>query len=1024
MPLPQIIHVPEQGQLIQLRHRSWLVQDIIVDTQTSPDTGISHKVILECLDDDQIGQSLHVIWEHEVSPQVYQGQGLPQLVEWDSPNFLNSLLTSVNWSSSSALERIAVQSPFYAAIDIEEYQLEPVVRALSIPRVNLLIADDVGLGKTIEAGLVIQELLSRRRIRRIMVVCPASLQHQWQDEMREKFRLDFQIIDRNSIQRLRREFGMHVNPWSSYPRLITSMDFLKREQPLRLFRESLQQHDSPLRDWDLLVVDEAHNVAPSGRSSYAIDSDRTRMMRAIADHFEHRLFLTATPHNGFTESFTALLELLDPLRFSRGPIIDSAQVQTIMIRRLKDDIKTALGHRQFAERSIQALPVGLCLEETEIYQLLDTYTQSRLERLEWAESMPVRFALTMLKKRLLSCPRAFRHSLNTHMKTLGAPDEVGPDKMLLERMTQRVNEDWADDEEKELAEDDALIESSRFFTDLTPEERNYLQSMDKMIDNLEKDTKLDTLLEWIDTHLCPSGEWNDERLVLFTEYKHTLDYLNEQLGKRYGEDRLLSLYGGMTMTDREVIKEAFQAHPSEYPVRILVATDAASEGLNLQNHCRYLVHYEIPWNPNRMEQRNGRIDRHGQKAESVTIYHFLFDDNADSRFLQTVIDKVQTIRADLGSVGDVIAAQVEKAMLGGKKPLALPEERRALAQDVVRGEVLTESRVRDIRRQMDRAREDLSINPETMAMVLDSALRLLNHDGLQPATDPDLEGKAYRLRSLPPGWKTSEKTLKDTHGRWRDITFDHDIARDRRDLTLLHLNHPLMRQAIGTFRARVWSDGDESGLNRVSYRVVRDLSVPVVLAYGRLVAVGSLSQRLHESVVCVGGEIEGDTIYQLSQEDIKRLLEHQYEFPPIPKPLGDDLRRLFRSHERQLIKMLETEEKTQTELLSDLAAQRADKDASAIQQLIDERIKELRSRIRKETKDTKPEYQLELFDRDEYLQYQEDMKWLQQKLTQLQERKKIEPDRIRQGYQLKTVRIFPLAVLYLLPENMLNEGGR
>ena len=176
-----------------------------------------------------------------------------------------------------------------------------------MPRVNLLIADDVGLGKTIEAGLVLQEMLSRQRIRRVMIVCPASLQRQWQEEMVAKFQLPFEIIDRDAIQRLRREYGSHVNPWNTFPRLITSMDFLKQEQVLALFRNSLQNADgrSPLRDWDMLIVDEAHNVAPSGRKTYIRDSDRTRLMRAIVDHFEHRLFLTATPHNGYTESFTA-----------------------------------------------------------------------------------------------------------------------------------------------------------------------------------------------------------------------------------------------------------------------------------------------------------------------------------------------------------------------------------------------------------------------------------------------------------------------------------------------------------------------------------------------------------------------------------------------------------------------------------------------------------------------------------------------------------------------------------------------
>lgn len=1013
--------VPEQGQLVQLRQRFWLVQDVIAHAPPSNNELHSHHILLECLDDDRLGETLNVIWEHEIGPQVYEGQGLPQPVIWDRADQFDAFIAAIRWSSSSVLERAGVQAPFHAAIDIEEYQLEPVVRALSMPRVNLLIADDVGLGKTIEAGLVMQEMLARKRIRRILVICPASLQKQWQEEMAEKFRLEFQIVDRDSIQRLRREYGMHVNPWASYPRLITSMDFIKREQPLRLFREGLQQEGSPLRDWDLLIVDEAHNVSPSGRSTYSVDSDRTRMMRAIADHFEHRLFLTATPHNGYTESFTALLELLDPLRFSRSHEVNAEQVQQIMVRRLKDQILTALGHRRFAKREVSALSVDLSTRERELYERLDGYTHSRLHRLEWAESLPVRFALTMLKKRLLSSPQAFTHSLNTHLETLGAPESARPDATLLERMTQRVNEDWADDEEKTLAEDDALVESSRFFTDLTHEEQGLLRDMKRMTGQVP-DSKLAKLIDWVDSSLRTNGDWNGERLVLFTEYKDTLDYLVQQLTERYGNAHLLSLYGGMTMGDREAIKAAFQADPSEHPVRILVATDAASEGLNLQNHCRYLIHYEIPWNPNRMEQRNGRIDRHGQKAEAVFVYHFIHTDHADSHFLQTVVDKVQTMREDLGSVGDVIAAQVEEAMLGGKRELNIPEMRRKLAHDVVRGELLTENRVRQIRREMEHTREALSIKPNTLALVLNEALKLHHHEGLGAATDPHLEGRAYRLRNLPASWRKAGETLSDGQGRRLDITFAHEIVRNRRDLTLLHLNHPLMKQAIGTFRARVWAEAGDGGLARVSYRVVDDLSVPVVLAFGRLVAVGSLSQRLHESVLCVGGEIEGQALYPLATNEIERLLDLPFTFPSIPREVGDDLRRLFLYHERALQNLLREEEEHQKQQLGHLAEQRAGEDAEAIQMLIDERIKELRERIRKEQRDVKPLYQLELFDRDEFLQYEEDLRWLRQKLEQLQQRRKTEPQRLRDSYRLRSVRVFPLAVLYLLPNNLF--GGR
>lgn len=1011
--------IPEQGQLIQVRKRFWQVQDVIPYTTTDSSATL-HHLRLECLDDDYLGESLNVIWEREIDPKIFEAQELPDLNGWDSPARFEAFLTAIRWSSVSLLERDTIQAPFHAAIDIEEYQLEPVVRALTMPRANLLIADDVGLGKTIEAGLVIQEMLARRRIRRILIVCPASLQRQWQEEMRDKFQLSFEIIDRDTVQQLRREYGIHVNPWTSSSRLITSMDFLKREQPLRLFEESLQSQKSLLRDWDLLIVDEAHNVAPSGRQHYAVDSDRTKMLRRIADHFEHRLFLTATPHNGFTESFTALLELLDPIRFSRGPDINREQVEQVMVRRLKEEIKGKLGQRKFAERVVQPLEVDLPASERQVNELLESYTDSRLKRLAQADSMPVRFALTMLKKRLLSSPRAFKSSLATHFKTLGAAYEEAPDLKLVERMAQRVDEDWANDEEKKLREEDALIESSRFFSELTSQERHWLQTMDTQASHPnQSDAKANALLNWIENHLRDGKGWNRERLIIFTEYKDTLDYLKDILAELYGEERLLSLVGGMNLSDREAIKTAFQTNPDENPIRILIATDAASEGLNLQAYCRYLIHYEIPWNPNRMEQRNGRIDRHGQKAEEVNIFHFLYADHEDSHFLKTVVEKVQTMREDLGSVGDVIAAQVEEAMLGVRRELNIPTKRRQIAQSVVKGELLTENRIREIVRHINRTRDDLSLYPETMQRVLDEALKLIGHNGLTSASDPQLEGKAFRLLQLPTHWR--DTTLTDNKGRAFHITFDYKVAQNRRDTRVLHLNHPLMKQALGVFRARLWTENTGSNtLNRVSYRILPDshLTTPVVLAFGRLIAIGQTQQRLHEEILTVGGEINEAQLFPLSREDVQRLLQMSSTQLPISQNVGNKLRRLYYSHKRDLIKLLDEAEQKAVPELTARAADLAQTDAKTIAELINQRIKEIEQRLKQEQKDSRPPDQLELFDRDEFLQYQEDIEWLKRKQEQLKERRDSEPKRVQEVYQLKSVRVFPLAVLYLLPESL------
>jgi SNF2-related domain len=263
---------PEAGQLVNVRARRWVVSEVnrsslpprpLEPTQDAP----QHLVSLQSLEDDALGEELQVIWEIEPGATVVEKVALPQITGFDAPDRLDAFLDAVRWGAASTADVRNIQSPFRSGIDIEDYQLDPVFRAIQMPRVNLLIADDVGLGKTIESGLVALELIIRHRARRILVVCPASLQIQWRDQMRDKFGLDFRIVDSELMRDLRRRRGIHVNPWSHFPRLITSLDFLKRERPLRLFKETLPAEGESVypRRYDLLIVDEAHNCAPAGR---------------------------------------------------------------------------------------------------------------------------------------------------------------------------------------------------------------------------------------------------------------------------------------------------------------------------------------------------------------------------------------------------------------------------------------------------------------------------------------------------------------------------------------------------------------------------------------------------------------------------------------------------------------------------------------------------------------------------------------------------------------------------------------
>ena len=394
-----MIRRPEAGELVHVRSRQWVVNGLKVSTlppaALKPDfSGPQNLVSLSSVEDDGLGEELQVIWEVEPGARVIEKVAMPEPTGFDAPEKLDAFLDAVRWGASSTADVKNIQAPFRSGIEIEDYQLDPVVRAIQMPRVNLLISDDVGLGKTIEAGMVALELMLRHRARRILIVVPSSLQIQWRDQMRDKFGLEFHIVDSSLMKDLRRSRGIHANPWSHFPRLITSIDFLKRERPLRLFRETLPAAGESIypRKYDLLIVDEAHNCAPSGRGNYATDSLRTQALRVLTPHFEHKLFLTATPHNGYSESFRALLALLDNQRFSIAGDPDRKQLEAIMVRRLKTDPSFATkwdGTPRFAPRVLDPIEVPYTDAERELHAALKEYTKLRSER---ATSQAERFA--------------------------------------------------------------------------------------------------------------------------------------------------------------------------------------------------------------------------------------------------------------------------------------------------------------------------------------------------------------------------------------------------------------------------------------------------------------------------------------------------------------------------------------------------------------------------------------------------------------------------------------------------------
>jgi len=1040
---------PEQGQLVSVRSRQWIVTDVRPSTLPASAlkpafTGPQHLLTLASVEDDGLGEELQVIWEIEPGAKVIEKVALPEPTGFDPPDKLDAFLDAVRWGAASTADVKNIQAPFRSGIDIEDYQLDPVVRAIQMPRVNLLIADDVGLGKTIEAGMTALELIIRHRARRILVVCPSALQIQWKEQMRDKFGLDFRIVDSTLMKKLRRSRGIHVNPWSHFPRLITSIDFLKRERPLRLFREILPGPDEPTypRKFDLLIVDEAHNCAPSGRGKYATDSLRTQALRVLAPHFEHKLFLTATPHNGYPESFTALLELLDNQRFARGTPPDRKQLDAVMVRRLKSELPPKWdGSPRFPKRVLEPLEVAYTKEEQAIHAALRKYAELRQARCDDnAEKFATEFVLKTLKKRLFSSPAAFAATLEQHEKSLytarRSRGAERPSLGILQRELDRIEEDYAHDDEYDEATTDAVDTASRLFSEPSDEELALLKQMKEWAGraSAQLDSKAKELIRWLNDHLRPGKKWGTERVIIFTEYRATQNWLKTVLATEgfTGGDRLLTMYGGMDPHDREAVKAAFQTAPDISPVRILLATDAASEGLDLQNHCSRLIHYEIPWNPNRMEQRNGRIDRHGQKAAQVNVYHFVaqgykdrerrnFSDSvsdldADLEFLMRVARKIETIREDLGKVGPVIAEQVEEAMLGRRTTLntAQAEKDAEPVRRMLKFERDLAKQIKALMEQYHETQKELRLSPDNIHKVVEVALELAGQPHLIPTTLPD-KRIVYQLPTLKGSWAACSDGLTHPHTQEvRPIVFDHGSAQGKDDVVLVHLNHRLAQMSLRLLRAEVWNIGQRRGLKRITARIVPDhlLPTPAIIAHARLVVIGGDSQRLHEEVITAGGFVKEGKFSRMKVGEIEDALASATDKQPSAK-VKDTLLALYPKLAPSLATALQGRTEDRTAGLQKKLGERATKEANDIRAI----LTELKRAIEEELGQPGP-VQLTLFDDPERDQYERNKLALQSRLKEIPGEIERETKAVKARYADPQPRMFPVAVTFLVPEKL------
>jgi superfamily II DNA or RNA helicase len=846
-------------------------------------------VSLQSLAEDRLGEELAVVWELEVGHTVAPDQGLPETIAadgFDDPSTLAAFVDAVRWGAVTSADADSYQAPFRSGANVEAYQLEPLRRALQSARTNLLLADDVGLGKTIEAGLVVQELLLRHRARSVVIVCPPSLALKWQDEMREKFGLDFVIVNSDLMAQVRRAHGLNANPFRLFPRVIVSMSWLPTVRAQRLLRavyaDARDTATARRFAFDVLVVDEAHHVAPAspsspdGRRGYAIDSQRTLATRELAERCEHRLFLSATPHNGYQESFTALMEMIDGRRFKRGAILNEQALREVTVRRLKTELKD----KGFPTRRLQTIPFTPNEDEQRRFALLERLLADSARANGKKRSGDI--VAMLLKKRFLSSPWSFARTLELYEAAAATgrlPDLPDDDDEYYQEV---LGSRQSDEEEGHVDQPEftalQLSKGSDPLVAASPEEIRSLVEWGRRYEH-KPDSKLEALIEFLDAVCRPDGKhWSNERVVVFTEYAATLDWIADVLTQRgYGE--VLSVIQGSTPTEeREEIRARFTEDPAEEKVRVLVATDSAGEGIDLQTHCHRLVNFDVPFNPSRLEQRIGRIDRYGQQ-QTPEIYHFAPVASsatyaADMDFLRRIAEKVGAVAQDLGSVNQVIDAELQEHFSPDKtarrkKPSAADRDSGdAIITRALAGSMELNRRLTELSSTYDQRKLAMHLTPENARRVVDAALTLTAQPPLNEIGDDRTDARVFEVPALGPSWQHALEGL-DTRlhpGVPRPITFDDKAAQGRTDLVYVHLGHALMQRSARLLRSALFSV--ESPVQRVTAVVIEDAPESCVAAISRLVLVGRGGLRLHEEVFLTGVRLRGQAMAEAKVEAV------------------------------------------------------------------------------------------------------------------------------------------------------------
>jgi superfamily II DNA/RNA helicase len=857
----------------------------------------------------------------------------------------------------------------------------------------------------------------------------------------------------------------------------------------------------PLLPGSLLILDEAHHAAPASGGRYGIETKFTRAVRDLAGCFEHRLFLSATPHNGHSNSFSTLLELLDPYRFTRGVKVRGKKaLEEVMVRRLKEDIREIQGG--FPKRGVVRIVIDGLPEdapELELSRLLDEYRTAREERFARTTRRAQAAAgllVVGLQQRLLSSVEAFARSLKVHRATVERQWEKGRAaadaamKSAAEEAGLFTTPPDADDERGEWTAEELEAEEAAHVAALTAaaeadsprdaaaeafwrREQALLNRMQETAEGTRHlpDAKTRRLVDWIRENLCPElppfgqqtksapPKWNERRVLIFTENRegtkrHLKTILEQAIeGTDRADERIEVIDGLASSGRRKEIQRRFNTDPAKDPLRILLATDAAREGLNFQAHCTDLFHFDLPWNPGRIEQRNGRIDRKLQPASEVRCHYFVLPQRVEDRVLEVLVRKTETIKKELGSLSKVIDDDIERRLGQGirhRDAERLAREIEDADLDAEKKRVTEEEleaardRQEDLKGQIERCRSLLEgsriwtgFDAAPFREALSCSLEILGAEPLAETTDE--EGRRVwtfppldRRAETDPSWATTLDTLRAPRNQnqkraaWRreapirPVVFE-DAGVLTEDTVHLHLEQRVAQRLLARFRSQGFIHHD---LSRACLAQVAD-SIPRVILLGRLSLYGQGAERLHEELVPVAArwvelsQRKGPLGAYAREAEAKTLdLLERSLGEPGHRPPGETIQRKLLGAAPRDIEELLPHLEPRAEELAALAIDKLRKRGELEEKDLREILERQRERVREELAKHEGEFQqLTLdFDEEEKRQLESNMRSWRGRLEQFDRDLGREPQRVREFYEVRAKRVEPVGLVYLWPE--------